>query len=103
MCENSVYKVRAILLIRKRYFLLSQRKQQRRIICSDGKGPDTVVKLGMNDREVDIKVDPDGNTFVNGKKMDEEALENGTKVFIFRNSEANMTEAGTAENQPSTE
>lgn len=63
------------------------------IVCCDGKGPGTALKLGTNDRKIDVTVDRDGNTYVNGKKMDEEVLENGTKVFIFRNSEANMTEA----------
>jgi outer membrane lipoprotein SlyB len=47
----------------------------------------------MNDRKVDITVDKDGNTLVNGQKMDEQELDNGTKVFIFRNSEAKKSEA----------
>jgi hypothetical protein len=63
------------------------------MICCHGKGPDSAIRLGMNERKVDITVDKDGNTLVNGKKMDEEELENGTKVFIFRNSEAKKTEA----------
>lgn len=67
------------------------------IICCDGNGPGTAIKLGTNDRKVDITVDQDGNTFVNGKKMDEEELENGTKVFIFRNTEVKKMEAGSAE------
>lgn len=63
------------------------------VICCDGKGPDQTIRLGMNDRKVEITVDKDGNTLVNGQKMDEQELENGTKVFIFRNSEAKKTEA----------
>ena len=63
------------------------------VICCDGNGPDQTIRLGMNDRKVEITVDKDGNTLVNGQKMDEQELENGTKVFIFRNSEAKKTEA----------
>lgn len=43
--------------------------------------------LGTNGKKLNITVDEDGNTLVNGKKLDEEELEDGTKVLIFRNSE----------------
>jgi len=56
---------------------------------SDGSTP--LINLGVNGnnlrRNVDIKVDENGNTFVNGQKRDEQELNDGTKVFIFRNSE----------------
>jgi len=45
------------------------------------------LTLNRGDRQLDLKIDEDGNTFVNGKKMEEVALENGTKVFVFRDSE----------------
>jgi len=46
------------------------------------------LTLNRTDRQVDVKIDENGDTFVNGKKMDEVPLENGTKVFIFRDSES---------------
>jgi hypothetical protein len=44
------------------------------------------VCIGTNSKTLDIKVDKDGNTFVNGEKMDEKKLSDGTKVLIFRSS-----------------
>jgi len=57
------------------------------VICCDEKGSHPGLTLGTNNRKVNIKVDENGDTFVNGQKMDETKLEDGTKVFIFRNSE----------------
>lgn len=44
------------------------------------------VSIGAGGRTLDIKVDENGDTFVNGEKMDEKKLSDGTKVLIFRNS-----------------
>lgn len=54
------------------------------VISSNGTGPDTAFTLGTNKRNYDIKVNKDGETFVNGQKMDEQELDDGTKVFILR-------------------
>jgi hypothetical protein len=62
------------------------------MVSCDGNSPSTTLTLGRTDRQVDVKIDEDGNTYVNGKKMDEVALENGTKVFIFRDSEVKKSE-----------
>jgi len=50
-------------------------------------GTSPALTLNRGDRQLDLKIDEDGNTFINGKKMEEVALENGTKVFVFRDSE----------------
>lgn len=50
------------------------------------------IKLGVNGKQVDVTMDENGNTFVNGQKMDEQQLDNGTKVFIFRNNEVKKSE-----------
>lgn len=54
---------------------------------SDGNTSGANYKVGLKERNVDITMDEKGNTFVNGKKMHEEELANGTKVFIFKNTE----------------
>ncbi len=53
----------------------------------------TAVSLGTNSRTLDINVDKDGNTFVNGEKMDEEKLSDGTKVLIFRSSNSEKSKS----------
>lgn len=50
------------------------------------------MKLGINGKHVEVTMDENGNTFVNGQKMDEQQLDNGTKVFIFRNNEVKKSE-----------
>jgi hypothetical protein len=57
------------------------------VICCDENGSAPCLTLGTNNRKVIIKVDENGDTYVNGQKMNETELEDGTKVFIFRNSE----------------
>lgn len=57
------------------------------IVCCDKKGNHPGLTLGTNNRKLDIKVDENGDTFVNGQKMDETEFEDGTKVFIFRRNE----------------
>lgn len=51
----------------------------------DGVSPPPLA-LGLNNRQIDITTDENGNTLVNGQKMAEETLGDGTKVFIFRNT-----------------
>ena len=48
---------------------------------------DTGLTLGTNQRKLNINMDKNGDTFVNGQKLDEEKLADGTKVLIYRNSE----------------
>ncbi|WP_227019328.1 hypothetical protein [Sinanaerobacter chloroacetimidivorans] len=45
------------------------------------------VSLDLNGRKVDIRLTDNGETFVNGEKLAEQQLENGTKVYIFKNTE----------------
>lgn len=65
------------------------------VIVPENNGPYPTVTLGTNSnnikRNVEITMDEKGNTFVNGQKMDEQELANGTKVMIFRNSETKET------------
>ena len=44
------------------------------------------LTIGTGNRNIDISADENG-TFVNGQKIDETALDDGTKVFVFRDSE----------------
>ena len=62
------------------------------VISCNENGLEPAISLGMNDRKVNINVDEDGNTFVNGQKMEEQQLENGTKVFVFRDSTEKKSE-----------
>ena len=48
-------------------------------------------KLAMDDRNLDIQVNKDG-TYVNGEKMEEQVLEDGTRVFVYRNNEVKKYE-----------
>lgn len=57
-------------------------------------GPPPAYTVGMKDRKLDIKIDEEGNAFINGKKMESEPLEDGTKIFILRNSETQKAEDG---------
>ncbi len=61
------------------------------IILACDHSTDPSVSLGVNNRKLDIRVDENGDTYLNGEKMDEKDLGNGTKVFIFRNSESQNT------------
>lgn len=59
------------------------------IVISDnevGTTPGLTIGTGNGNGKLDISSDESG-TFVNGQKMEESALGDGTKVYIFRNSE----------------
>lgn len=55
------------------------------IISNNSDGPGSEYKIGMQDRTLDFKVDENGDTYVNGKRMDSDELDDGTKVYIFKN------------------
>lgn len=44
-------------------------------------------KVGAAGQNLDIKVNGDGTATVNGEKLNESELENGTKVYIYKNSD----------------
>ncbi len=46
------------------------------------------VRIGTADRTLDIEVDENGDTFVNGEKLDDKELSDGTKVLIFKSSQS---------------
>lgn len=52
----------------------------------DGNGQYPAYTIGTGNRNLEIKLDENGDTFVNGTKMDEQTLGDGTKVLIFRDS-----------------
>ncbi|MEL7647590.1 MAG: hypothetical protein AAGU76_05825 [Sedimentibacter sp.] len=57
------------------------------VIANSSDGPPTAFTIGTRNRNLEIRVDENGDTFVNGKKMEEQALEDGTKVMIFKDSQ----------------
>lgn len=61
------------------------------VVVCDGNGA-AGLRINGNGRNLDIEVDENGDTFVNGQKMDEEKLADGTKVFLFKNSEVKKSE-----------
>jgi len=52
----------------------------------DGNGQYPAYTIGTGNRKLEIRVDENGEAFVNGTKMDEQTLGDGTKVLIFRDS-----------------
>ncbi|MDR7856529.1 hypothetical protein [Tissierella sp.] len=48
-------------------------------------------KLAMDDRNLDIQVNKDGS-YINGQKMEEQVLEDGTRVFVYKNNEVKKYE-----------
>lgn len=64
------------------------------VIECDGINGPPAIRLGQNDRTIDINVDKDGNTLVNGVKMEETELDDGTKVLIVRNNEVKKNSKG---------
>lgn len=52
----------------------------------DGNGQYPAYTIGDGNRKLEIRLDENGETFVNGTKMDEQTLGDGTKVLIFRDS-----------------
>lgn len=63
------------------------------IIAGSSDGPPPVYTIGTRNRNLEIRVDENGDTFVNGKKMEEQALEDGTKIMIFKDSQVKNSEA----------
>jgi hypothetical protein len=55
----------------------------------DGDGQYPAYTIGTGNRKLEIRLDENGETFVNGAKMDEQTLGDGTKVLIFRDSKVN--------------
>jgi hypothetical protein len=55
----------------------------------DGDGQYPAYTIGTGNRKLEIRLDENGETFVNGTKMDEQTLGDGTKVLIFRDSKVN--------------
>ncbi len=51
----------------------------------------TTYKLSMDEKDLDIQVNKDG-TYINGQKMEEQELEDGTRVFVYRNNEVKKYE-----------
>ena len=62
------------------------------VITSSTDGPPPVYTIGTRNRNLEIKVDENGDTFVNGNKMVEQALDDGTKVLIFRDSKTSTSQ-----------
>lgn len=52
---------------------------------NNGGGGYPPVSLGMNGTDFQITSDEYGNTLLNGEKMNEQALADGTRVFLFKN------------------
>lgn len=52
---------------------------------SEGATPPTLT-LGLNNRQIDITADENGDPLVNGQSMTANTLEDGTKVFILKNT-----------------
>lgn len=63
------------------------------VINCDGQNGPPGLRFGQNGRTIDIRVDEKGNTLVNGEKMDEKILENGSKVLIVRSDDVKHSEA----------
>ncbi len=55
------------------------------VTCSEIGTP--ALSIGSNQRRFNINMDENGNTFVNGQQLEKKTLDDGTKVFVFRNSE----------------
>lgn len=49
------------------------------------------VSFGINGDKLEITTDEEGNTFINGIKMEESALPDGTKVFLFKDKIVNTS------------
>lgn len=62
------------------------------IITGNSDHPMPPIHLGSNGRNMDIKIDKEGNAFVNGKKLDAQNLEDGSKVLIFRDNQVKKEE-----------
>lgn len=62
------------------------------IIAGNSDHPMPPIHLGSNGRNMDIKIDKEGNAFVNGKKLDAQNLEDGSKVLIFRDNQVKKEE-----------
>lgn len=58
------------------------------VLSYGGSGAAPGFQIGLNEKKLDIRIDEDGTAYVNGKKMKESQLENGTKVFIFNDSQS---------------
>lgn len=58
------------------------------IIANDPSNLPYYLNINNNERKLEIKSDADGNILVNGQKMDEQVLDDGTKVFVFKNKQA---------------
>lgn len=52
-----------------------------------GDGTASPIALDLNGRKVDIRLNDNGQTFVNGEKLEEQQLADGTKVYVFRKEE----------------
>lgn len=61
------------------------------IIADNEVDVDLALGLGLNNRQLDLKVDDKGGVSINGKKMNETQLENGTKVFVLRDGVTKST------------
>lgn len=57
------------------------------VILGDSRLAGIPISFGVNGKTLDITTDEIGNTLLNGMKMDENALPDGTKVFLFKNKQ----------------
>ncbi|WP_027400297.1 hypothetical protein [Anaerovorax odorimutans] len=58
------------------------------MMCKDLPKPcDEINKNTVKEKNINITLDNEGNAFVNGNKMHREDLNNGIKVFLFKDSE----------------
>lgn len=57
------------------------------ILSCNGQYPPTGLNIGGGSRQLDIRVNEQGETFINGQKMEERNMPDGTRVYVFHSSE----------------
>lgn len=62
------------------------------IITGNSHQPIPLINLGSNGRNMDIKIDKEGNAFVNGKKLDAQELGDGSRVLVYRENNVKKEE-----------
>lgn len=59
------------------------------VLMYNGGSDSASYSVGLNDKKLDIKIDEDGSVYVNGTKLEEAKLDDGTKLFVFTDKKAN--------------
>lgn len=62
------------------------------IIAGYSDNPVPLINLGSNGKNMDIKIDKEGNAFVNGKKLDSQELGDGSRVLVYRENQVKKEE-----------